>query len=119
MIKSPGWATSALLLVLIGCTSTDNTRSLQEHTADATAAAKRDAGAIARGIAEGLARKGPVDINSASSEQLQRLPGITPDVAGRIIKHRPYTTSRDLLHRHILTTAEYNQIKDQITTQQQ
>ncbi len=102
---------------LLGCTSPDSTRSLQEHTADATAAAKRDAGAIARGIAEGLTRKGPLDLNTAPPERLEKLPGITPELAGRIIEHRPYASAHDLLHRRVLSAAEYNRIKDQVVTQ--
>ena len=64
------------ILFLAGC-SPNNTESLQRHTADATAAAKRSAGAIARGVAEGLVRKGPLDINAASAAELQRLPGVS------------------------------------------
>lgn len=117
MMSLPNRVACLLALSLLGCTSPDNTRSLQEHTADATAKAKRDAGAIVRGIAEGLARKGPLDINSASAERLQQLPGITAVTASRIVEHRPYAASPDLVHRHILSLSEYSKIKDQITTQ--
>jgi DNA uptake protein ComE-like DNA-binding protein len=104
---------TALLLFLAGC-SPNNTESLQRHTADATAAAKRDAGAIARGVAEGLARKGPLDINAASATQLQTLPGVTPELAGKIVDHRPYTSTRDLVRRRILSGAEFDRLKGQI-----
>ena len=104
---------AAVLLLLAGC-SPNNTDSLQRHTADATAAAKRDAGAIARGIAQGLTRKGPLDINAASATELQRLPGVTPELAGRIVEHRPYTSTRDLVRRRILSKAEFDRVKDQI-----
>jgi DNA uptake protein ComE-like DNA-binding protein len=100
-------------LFLAGC-SPNNTDSLERHTADATAAAKRDAGAIARGVAEGLARKGPLDINAASATQLQTLPGVTPEVAGRIVDHRPYSSTRDLVRRRILSSAEFDRVKGQI-----
>jgi DNA uptake protein ComE-like DNA-binding protein len=104
---------AAFLLFLAGC-SPNNTDSLQRHTADATAAAKRDAGAIARGVAEGLARKGPLDINAASATQLQTLPGMTPELAGRIVEHRPYTSTRDLVRKRILSSAEFDRVKGQI-----
>ena len=104
---------AALLLFLAGC-SPNNTESLQRHTADATAAAKRSAGAIARGVAEGLVRKGPLDINTASASELQRLPGVTPEVAGKIVEHRPYTSTRDLVRRGIVSSAEYDRVKGQI-----
>jgi DNA uptake protein ComE-like DNA-binding protein len=104
---------TALLLLLAGC-SPNNTDSLQRHTADATAAAKRDAGAIARGVAEGLTRKGPLDINEASATQLQTLPGVTPELAGMIVEHRPYTSTRDLVRRRVLSSAEFDRVKSQI-----
>jgi DNA uptake protein ComE-like DNA-binding protein len=100
-------------LFLAGC-SPNSTDSLQRRTADATAAAKRDAGAIARGFTEGLTRKGPLDVNDASAAQLQTLPGVTPEVAGKIVEHRPYTSTRDLVRRRILSTAEYDRVKNQI-----
>ncbi|MEO8735815.1 MAG: helix-hairpin-helix domain-containing protein [Edaphobacter sp.] len=104
---------AALLFSLAGC-SPNNTDSLQQHTADATAAAKRDAGAIARGVAEGLTRKGPLDINEASATQLQKLPGVTPELAGKIVEHRPYTSTRDLVRRRILSKEEFDRVKSRI-----
>lgn len=37
-----------------------------------------------------------VDLNSATFEELQKLPGIGPKLAERIIAHRPYNTLEDL-----------------------
>jgi competence protein ComEA len=114
MVKAVSMAAFLLpSLFLAGC-SPSNTDTLQRRTADATAAAKRDAGAIARGVTEGLTRKGPLDINDASAAQLQTLPGVTPEVAGKIVEHRPYTSTRDLVRRRILSTAEYDRVKNQI-----
>jgi len=100
-------------LFLAGC-SPSNTDTLQRRTADATAAAKRDAGAIARGVTEGLTRKGPLDINDASAAQLQTLPGVTPELAGKIVERRPYTSTRDLVRKRVLSSAEYDRVKNQI-----
>ena len=115
MVKVVSVAACILFLALFvaGC-SPNSTDSLQRRTADATAAAKRDAGAIARGVAEGLARKGPLDINAASATQLQTLPGMTPELAGRIVEHRPYTSTRDLVRKRILSSAEFDRVKGQI-----
>jgi DNA uptake protein ComE-like DNA-binding protein len=104
---------SVVILLLSGCFS-NNPDTLREHTADATAAAKRDANAIAKGIVEGLARKGPANINSASSRDLQKLPGITPEQAEAIIAGRPYNDSSQLVRKHILSQAEYSRIRNQI-----
>jgi DNA uptake protein ComE-like DNA-binding protein len=104
---------AALLLLVAGC-SPNSTESLQRRTADATAAAKRDASAIARGVAEGLRRKGPLDINEASATELQTLPGVTPEMAGKIVEHRPYSSTHDLVRRRILSSVEYDRVKNQI-----
>jgi competence protein ComEA len=109
-------AVALFTVALTGC-SPSNTGTLQQRTADATAAARRDAEAIGKGVAEGLARKGPVNINSASKDDLARLPGVTPEIASAIIAKRPYNSTRDLLRKRVVTTAEYNRIKNQIVTQ--
>jgi competence protein ComEA len=101
---------------LAGC-SASNTQSLQEHTADATAAAKRDAGAIARGVAEGLKRKGPLNINSASEGDMAKLPGVTPEMATAVVAHRPYSTTRDLVRKRVMSAAQYGRVKAQIVAQ--
>lgn len=107
-------ALSACALLLAGCYNSNNTRSLQEHTADATAAAKRSAGAIARGVVEGLTRKGTLDINKASEKDLALLPSVTPAQAQAIIAGRPYDNTSQLVKRRILTKAQYEKIRAQI-----
>jgi DNA uptake protein ComE-like DNA-binding protein len=104
---------AALMVCLSGC-SPSHTDSLQRHTADATAAAKRSAGAIARGVAEGLTRKEPLNINEASATQLRTLPGVTTQQATMIVEYRPYKSTRDLVRKRILSGAEYDRLKNQI-----
>lgn len=115
-MKKPLVCLLLLIGAVVGC-SPSNTQNLQQRTADATAAAKRDAGAIARGVAEGLKRNGPVNINSASQSDLEKLPGMTPQLANSVISKRPYTTTKDLVRKHALSTTEYNRIKNQIVTE--
>jgi hypothetical protein len=100
--------------LLSGCFDSNNTRSLEQHTADATAAAKRDAGAIARGVVEGLTRKGPTDINTASAQDLEKLPDVTAAEAQAIIAGRPYENTSQLVKKHIFSKAQYNKIQAQI-----
>jgi DNA uptake protein ComE-like DNA-binding protein len=110
-------ALSACALLLSGCFDSNNTKSLQEHTANVTAAAKRDAGAISRGVIEGLRRKGPLDINKASAKDLEKLPGVSAMEAQAIIAGRPYDNTSQLVRRHIISKPEYSRIREQIGVQ--
>ncbi len=76
--------------------------------------ARRDAGAIASGVVEGLRRGSPLDINQASVRQLEGLPGLNSPQAHAIVEGRPYRETSELIHRHILEKREYDRIKTQI-----
>ncbi len=101
-----------LLASLVSCIQPDNPQDLKEKTAKATADAKRDAKAIAQGIREGWSRDKPLDLNTASKDDLLKLPGITSAEADRIIAERPYRDPEELLNRRILTKSKYDRIAD-------
>jgi competence protein ComEA len=59
-----------------------------------------------------------VDINTASAEDLDALPGIGKARGEAIIKGRPYKGKDDLLNRHILPQSVYDGIKTKIIAKQ-
>ena len=101
-----------LLASFVSCIQPDNPQDLKEKTAKATEDAKRDAKAVAEGIREGWSRDKPLNLNTATKDQLLTLPGITGTQADRIIAERPYLESDELVSRHILPKSEYDRIAD-------
>ncbi len=55
-----------------------------------------------------------VDINHASLAELEKVPGMTPSWASRIIRFRPYRSKPDLLERGVVTSQVYERVKDYV-----
>ena len=56
----------------------------------------------------------PLDINTATPDQLKAIPGIGDAYSKRIIDGRPYTAKNQLVTRGVLPQGVYDKIKDQI-----
>ena len=109
---------SPLAIILLGglaaCTPNQTSQELKEKTARATAELKTDAKAVAAGVREGWSRDKPLDVNTATRDQLTTLPGVSGRDADKMIAGRPYDTPDQLVTRHILTQSEYDKISDRL-----
>jgi competence protein ComEA len=89
---------------------------------DATKPAKDEkpaaAAAPAKSEASTKAEAEPLDINSATQEQLEALPAIGKAYAKKIIDGRPYERKDQLVSKNVVPQATYDKVKDQIIAKQ-
>jgi DNA uptake protein ComE-like DNA-binding protein len=105
------------LFTAAACSPADRSPDAIRHdAAKATSEAAKDTKAAVEGVVDGLKTKGTLNINTATQDQLEALPGMTPGQARRIVAGQPYASSDELVKRRLISQAEYDRIADKIET---
>jgi competence protein ComEA len=60
----------------------------------------------------------PVDINSASADELKTVPGIGEAYAEKIIKNRPYARKDELVKKNVMPQGVYDKLKEHVVAKQ-
>jgi competence protein ComEA len=95
----------------ISLAQTSTTSDSSKQTTTTTKGKKPKAGSTDTDTAK-------LDINSASKEQLDALPGIGDKYAQKIIDGRPYKSKHELVTKKVIPQSTYAKIKDSIVARQ-
>jgi competence protein ComEA len=63
-------------------------------------------------------KKAPLEINSASEDDLKALPGIGDAYPKKIVDGRPYKRKDELVQKKVIPQGTYDKIKDQVIAKQ-
>jgi competence protein ComEA len=93
---------------------TDSGASKQQGSKPMPSSTSSGAQPASQPMASSASASEKLDINSATKDQLEALPGIGKAYSQKIIDGRPYNSKRDLLTRKIVPQKTYDGIQEKI-----
>src|SRR4030088_625519 len=111
-------AATALTLGLLAATPSMAQTAQPAAKSDKMAPAPTPYSKMMAPAAKSDAKPDLLDINSASADQLDALPGVGKVYSAAIIKGRPYKGKDELVQKSIVPQATYDKIKDKIIAKQ-
>jgi DNA uptake protein ComE-like DNA-binding protein len=114
MIRSSRFHTLTALVVALMLPIAAHAAGTAKSSTAATKATK-----ATKATASHPARMPAMDINTASKEDLMKLPGVTEDLAQKIIDSRPYKSKAELTKKNVLTKTEYGKVRSHVIAKQE
>src|SRR5262249_47474446 len=108
-----------LVVLVISCLASGGAFGQEKNTKKSEPAPKAQKAEKAQ-KADSTAQKKttPMDINSATKQELMTLPGVGDAYSQKIIDGRPYRAKNELVQKKVIPQATYDKIADQIVARQ-